>query len=279
VDSINRIATPRRNFGRRAPQVPARPAAARFDAPPRGPGSNPSPSPDPTPTLTPVPVSSPADVPLEQRDVRPERERVIARSFALMGRNGITFLALIAAASVPERAAYHLLDTDFLSPLLTLAGCMALYAAVFDTAMRDLKGESITLAGALRAARATPLSAYKAIAMTVLAVWWLLIVPGVGRATRWALAAPVAMAEGKTLSEALARSTALTQTAHRRVRRLVLLLAALAISRGLAMLPVWGAPAEGLGDFILGDWLFPLLLTAFTAASGAALYRDLSQPG
>jgi hypothetical protein len=269
VDSINRIAMPRRNFGRRAPQVPARPL--RFDPPPAGASAGAS--------LSSIlnPVSSPAEA-LPEQPVPLERERVIARSSALMGRNGLTVLALVAAAAVPERAAYHILETGLLSLPLTLVGCMALYAAVFDAAMRDLKGEPRTFIGALGAARVTPLSAYKAIAMTVLAVWWMLIVPATGRATRWALAAPVAIAEGKTLSEALARSTALTEPARLQVRRLVLLLAGLAILRALAMLLVWSAPAEAVGAFILGDQLFPLLLTAFTAASGAVLYRELCQP-
>jgi hypothetical protein len=34
---------------------------------------------------------------------------------------------------------------------------------------------------------------------------------------------------------------------------------------------------EGVAAFIVGNWLFPLLLTAFAAASGAALYQELAR--
>jgi len=37
-------------------------------------------------------------------------------------------------------------------------------------------------------------------------------------------------------------------------------------------------PVEGVAVFIAGNWLFPLLLTAFAAASGAALYQELTRP-
>ena len=111
--------------------------------------------------------------------------------------------------------------------------------------------------------------------MTVLAVWFLLIVPFIGVATRWAVAAPAAIAEGVDTRTALARSATLTASARASVRTLVLLLAGLAISRAFSMMPVWGMPSEALPEFFFGNWLLPLLLTAFSAAAGTVLYDEL----
>jgi hypothetical protein len=160
--------------------------------------------------------------------------------------------------------------------LLTGLSCLALYAALFHGAMRDLGGQPVTFGDCLRAVLRTPTPAVGAIALTVGSVWLLLIVPGIGFATRWAVAAPAAIVEGKSLRDALARSTALTAACRPQVRILVLLLAALGISRAFTMMPVWGMPVEALPEFFFGNWLFPLLLTAFTAASGAMLYHTLN---
>jgi hypothetical protein len=41
------------------------------------------------------------------------------------------------------------------------------------------------------------------------------------------------------------------------------------------MLVIWGIPLDEVLFFMFGNWLFPLLLTAFTATAGAVLYREL----
>ena len=199
---------------------------------------------------------------------------IIAKSFGLMGKNGVTFMALIAAAAAPGRLVYHL-GGEALSPLITALGCFVLYGAVFDGAIRDLKGEKASFHDCISAGLRGLPSAFGAIVLTVMSVWLLLILPCIGLATGWAVAAPAALAEGLGLRAALARSVKLAAPHRPQVQRLVFLLAVLSISRSVMMMPIWGVPVEGLAVFIAGNWLFPLLLTAFAAASGAALYQEL----
>jgi len=80
------------------------------------------------------------------------------------------------------------------------------------------------------------------------------------------------------LRAALARSVKLAAPHRPQIQVLVLLLGALSISRAVMMMPIWGVPVEGVAVFIAGNWLFPLLLTAFAAASGAVLYQELTRP-
>ena len=201
---------------------------------------------------------------------------IIAKSFALMGRNGVTVMALIAAAAAPNRLIYHL-GGESLSPLLTALGSLVLYGAVFHVAIRDVRGGAASFSDCLSAGFRGFSSAFGTIALTVMAVWLLLILPCIGLATGWAVAAPAALAEGLSLRAALARSVKLTAPHRPQVQVLVMLLGVLAISRSLMMMPIWGVPAQGLAAFVVGDWLFPLLLTAFAAASGAALYQELAR--
>lgn len=201
---------------------------------------------------------------------------IIAKGLALMGRNGVTVMALIAAAAAPNRLIYHL-GGESLSPLTTALGCLVLYGAVFHVAIRDMRGGNASFSDCLSAGFRGFTSAFGAIALTVMSVWLLLILPCIGLATGWAVAAPAALAEGLGLRPALARSVKLTAPHRPQVQVLVMLLGVLAISRSLLMMPIWGVPAQGLAAFMVGYWLFPLLLTAFAAASGAVLYQELAR--
>jgi hypothetical protein len=267
--ALNRTLAPRRSFGRAAQ---SQPQPSRRDAPTVAP----SPAVPPpvartiTPPVTPAPSATPAAFGTFD---------IAWRSFALMRRNSITLLALVAAAAAPNRILYHLLgedDSSFLLDLtVTALTCVPLYAAVFAATWSDLQGEKIGFGGAIAAALHALKSSAAVIALTVVSVWCLLIVPFLGLATHWAVAAPAALAEDLDLRTSLARSTDLTAPCRSRVRTLVLLLALLAFLRGFEMLPVWGLPLAALSVFMVGNWLFPLLLTAFTAAAGAALYAQL----
>jgi len=202
---------------------------------------------------------------------------IVAKSFGVMGRNAVTFLALIAACAAPNRLVYHL-GGEALLPPITMLGCFVLYPCVFDGAIRDLKGEKPSFHDCLSAGLRGLPSAFGAIVVTVMSVWLLLILPCIGLATGWAVAAPAALAEGLGLRAALARSVKLAAPHRPQIQVLVLLLGALSISRAVMMMPIWGVPVEGVAVFIAGNWLFPLLLTAFAAASGAALYQELTRP-
>jgi hypothetical protein len=228
--------------------------------------------------------------PLSHRSFQPPAEasaptidtkRVAAQSFAVMGRNTVPFLALIAAAAAPERILYHTSDLGSLGSvalmeLVTVLSCGPLYVAVLSGALTDLNGEPVRFANCLRAALRAPIAATILGLCSALAAWLLLLVPGIGPASRWAVAAPAAFAESTGFEAAFARSTALTAPCRPQIRTLLWMLIGLAITRALAIMPVWGAPFEALPIFLLGNWLFPLLLTAFTAAASAVLYQALT---
>ena len=209
-------------------------------------------------------------------------KRVAAQSFAVMGRNTVPFLALIAAAAAPERILYHTMNlqnanTFVIMELVTVLSCGPLYVAVLSGALADLNGEPVSFANCLRAAWRTPFAAMLLGLCSALATWLLLIAPGIGPASRWAVAAPAAFAESLGVKAALARSAALTASCRAQIRILLWLLVGLAIMRAIGIMPVWGEPFEALPIFLLGNWLFPLLLTAFTAAASAVLYHALTR--
>jgi len=202
---------------------------------------------------------------------------IVGRSLAVMGRNPVTFLALLAAVALAEQVAVILpvsigVPAWMILPVLTTIGCMALYAAAFNTAMSSLKGERVNFDLSLRAVASTQGSAYGAVAGTVSTLSLLLILPAVGFAWRWGLAAPVAIVEG---GNARARSVALTAPYRAQLRVLVWLLAGLSILRGLVMMPL---SSGSVFTALASDWLFPMLLTVLTAVMGAVLYRDLTSP-
>jgi len=209
--------------------------------------------------------------------------RVVRRTFTATGRNGVTFLALVAAAAAPERIAYHLLPIDsvgviFLLMALTNLGCVALFAAITWATLRDFRGEPVQFGQCVTAAAQNfPLVLAIAIATAtgVIAASLLLIVPGILLTVCWSVTAPVAIAEGKSLPASFARSIALTRGHRGQISVLALLLFLLAVSRGLAMLPLWGMPTEALPVFLFGNWLLPLLFTVFAAAGSASLYSEL----
>ncbi len=208
--------------------------------------------------------------------------RVITRTFSLMGRNTVTFLALVAAAAAPDRIAYHLLGEDnpiallALSPLPLLC-CVPLYAAVTRGALDDLNREPVTFKICMGEAMRSffPLFAVAIRWALGISAGSLLIVPGLLLAPRWSVAGTVCIAERKDVRACFERSVTLTAAHRGPILMLVLLLAILAAWRGAEMLPVWGMPVESLPVFLLGNWLLPLLFTAFAAAGGASLYHEL----
>lgn len=202
---------------------------------------------------------------------------IIQRSLEVVANNPLTFLAVFAAIALTEQVVAYLpislgVPMWMVLPLLTTLGCMALYAATFHTAMNSLKDERVNPDLSLRAMALTPQSAYGVIAATVSALSLLLILPAIGFAWRWALAAPVAIVEGR---DARARSVALATPYRAQIRLLVWLLAGLSLLRGLLMLAL--SPQSMLAG-LTGDWLFPMLLTVLTAVMSAVLYRELTSP-
>ena len=199
---------------------------------------------------------------------------VVGRSLAVIARNPITFLAVLAAIALPEQFLAYLplsagLPAQVVMPIFTTLGCMALYAAAFGGALASLKGETVNLDTCLRAVGRTSGAGYRNIAVMVSSLSLMLIVPAIGVAGRWMLAAPVAIVEGK---DARVRSVALTAPYRGQIRLLVLLLAGLTVLRGLMAISF---ATSSMVSALTNDWLFPMLLTVFAAVAGAVLYRQL----
>ena len=200
---------------------------------------------------------------------------IVKRSLAVIADSPVTFLALVAACALSEQFLAYLpisagAPSWLVLPVFTTLGCAALYAAAFGGAMLSLKGEKVNFDLCLRAAAKTPAAACGFIAVTVSSFSLMLIIPGITFARRWALAAPVAIVEGR---DARARSEALTAPCRAPVRRLILLIVGLTILRGFAMVPF---SSGSIMDALTSDWLFSMLLTVFAAVAGAVLYRELA---
>jgi hypothetical protein len=231
------------------------------------------------------PMPPPAAPPVaEQRDCAEQPEgdatpdlgagAVMGRSLAVLARNPGTFVAVFAVIALPEQFLAYFpvslgLPAAATTPIFTTLGCMALYAATFGGALASLKGETVNFDVCLRSLTRMPAAAYGVIAMTVSCLSLMLILPAIGFAGRWALAAPIALIEGRA---ARSRSMALTAPYRSQIRLLVLLVAGLTLLRGL--LAVLFATSSVVSA-LTGDWLFAMLLTMLVAVAGAVLYREL----
>jgi hypothetical protein len=289
---------PQRSFGRRAGATAAQQPTVSLSAPPVAVSVEPvqdllpglaAPveptaartveAPAETPAETTVAVARPSAVPQPTESLSGNLTAlgVVRRSLAVIARNPVTFLALVAAVALTEQLAVYFpvsagVPAWLLLPLLTTMACMALYAAAFHTAMSSLKGERVNFDLSLRAMATTPQSAYGAMAATVSSLSLLLILPAIGFAWRWVLAAPAAIVEG---GDARARGLALATPYRAQIRLLVWLLAGLSLLRGfLSML----LSPQSILSGLTGDWLFPMLLTVLTAVTSAVLYRELTSP-
>jgi hypothetical protein len=141
---------------------------------------------------------------------------IAGRAFWLMGRNSATCLALVAAAAMPERIAYHVIGADSIGVMsvlfgLTLLTCIPLYGAMLHGAMESLEDRRASFTQCLHAGLRAPIVGMVLALMTVLSVWFLLILPGLPLATQWAVAAPAGFVEGGGMRAALSRSGALVR--------------------------------------------------------------------
>jgi len=287
--TLNARTAPQKTFGRRALTAPpAEPKTAKpmpvqeilRDAQPASnwlseiAGTIPAPKPVPK-LIAPADGEPPTDHPTAEEEAHLTAGLVVERSLAVMAKNPMTFLAVLGAIALPEQFIAFLpvsggLPAEFVLPVFTTLGCMALYPAAFAGALASLRGEKVNLDVCLRALARTPGTAWNSIATTVSALSLMLIIPAVGFAGRWALAAPVAIVEGR---DARARSLALTAPFRAQIRLLVLLLAGWTIARGF--LAIAFSPSSVIGA-LTGDWLFPMLLTMLAAVWGAVLYHRLA---
>jgi len=290
---------PQKSFGRRAgpapgasepagaPPVPAeemlqgaQPASnwlseiAGLSHPPPAPRQSPAEDERPQDKQDDLPPDKPAALSSPSSHAGISAGHIIGRSLKVMGRNPVTFLAVLAVIALPEQFVAYLplslgAPAALVGPVFTTLGCMALYVAAFHGALAGLNGEKVNLDVCLSALARTPASAYGTIASTVSLFSLMLIVPAIGFAGRWSLAAPVALVEGR---DARARSAALTEPYRGQLRLLAMTLAGLTLLCGLLTVSF---SAGAMVSALASDWLFPMLLTLFAAVAGAVLYREL----
>jgi hypothetical protein len=234
-----------------------------------------------------MPVQPPRSSTIAQPDAQQSAPfdigRVVSRAFGTLAHNAVTFLALVAAAAAPERLAYHFLPMDKLMMIPMLTGItglsrMALLAAATKAALSDFRGEPVQFGRCLEAA---VICYFPVFAITLLgtlgiaAASLLLIVPGVILALAWSVTVPVRIAEGKSIFAAFTRSRSLSKGYRWQILALWLMLLLLGSGIALAMLPVWGMPRIALPAFVMGNWLFTLLLALLTAIGSASIYYEL----
>lgn len=286
---LNSRTAPQKSFGRRA--IPAPPSAAPSPPEPKpveevlrdaqpapnwlaeitGQNARPLPQPEPSPdSQQPAPEDQSADEAGPQLDAG----SLITRSLQILAKNPVTFLAVFAVIALPEQSLAYVplslgLPAAIISPVFTTLGCTLLYVAIFHGALASLNGSRVNLDVCLCGVAQTSRQAFGVVAVTVSSLSLMLILPAVGFAGRWALAAPVALVEGQ---QARARSLALTAPYRAQIRWLVLLVVGLTLLR--ALLAVILSTSSVVGA-LTGDCLFPMLLTVLVAVAGAVLYREL----
>lgn len=249
----------------------------------------------------------PAPAPPPQAGTDINRVNVMRRTLSALLRNFVTFLALTAAAAVPERILYHLLmfaDPVQIIPLLevvSLFSRVALLAAVTRGAFDAFDGNPVNFARCMGAgaifyppalavgtvfvlAFAVPAGlVYLLIVHRLMALDWLeaallVMVPGFLVSTFCAVVLPVRMREGLGIRACFARSAALI--ADRLPTMLALAAGYLFWLCIIAyyMMPGWGIPHKeplAIIGFIGGNWLMPLLATTIGGVGMAALYWEL----
>ena len=236
----------------------------------------------------------------------------ILASFDAIGRSFVTFVALIAAAAAPERIAIHLLHFDWRYLPLTycitfVMGC-GLWGAIIQFTLDSAKGAAVdfgscVIAGLVNLLPTLILVARPFVGITVamllivapplireshwpiylsqedvhtfVRIGWFAVPSSILIALRWFVAPAAAMAESLSIRDSVARSKALTKRHVSGFFLAALILIALSLMLGSLMEPLWGMPPEALPEFLIGNWLAPLIVTALTASVATSLYLAL----
>jgi hypothetical protein len=209
--------------------------------------------------------------------------RVISRMCGVLGHNAVTFVALIALAAIPERAAVHLVGMESalapsVSTIVLFFTCSFLQVAVTQAALSGFAGERPALGDCLAAALwsffpALGLLILSSLGIAVAAI--LLVVPGILLALSWSMVLPVCVGEKPGVFACFGRSKALTKGHRGKIFLLALMLGIAAVVAGLLLLPLWGIGFTGPAGFLSDNWLVRLLLAAVSAAGGASVYHEL----
>jgi hypothetical protein len=228
--------------------------------------------------------------------------RVASRTFAVIGRNWMAFLALSVLAVLPQMAwSYFTVQGTALGPTVILSGLYWLFllggwtvtivasfvlqAALTYGAIRDLNGQPTTLGEALSVGlRAfVPLLAIGLLYTLGLGVALvLLIVPGLMLLTSWAVVVPACIVEGAGITQSFSRSSELTQGYRWPIFGLFVVFYLVVIVVDYAVRPMFGLALTARASSLAAAPLYFVLtgairvVTAVISSAGVAcIYYEL----
>jgi len=171
-----------------------------------------------------------------------------------------------------------------LSALVSMVTSLVLQGALTYVTVRDLNGVKVGVAEALSTGlrHAAPLFAIGLLVGLGTALGLLLlIVPGIIVVLMWSVAAPVRVAERRSIFDSLSRSAVLTKGNRWRIFGLFLLfmVAAMIIQMVVGLIGLFGggAPGEASAPVIVAAVLYAVIAGVLSAAGGAVLYVQLRQ--
>lgn len=224
--------------------------------------------------------------------------RVVTRTFAVVGRNLATFLAVAAILLLPNIVMDFITGTPSAMTAIRMSGALLgitaflvtiistylLHAALVQATITDLNGEKPNLGNALSTAFGV---AVPVIAIT-LVTWFgvvlgmiLLVVPGLMLLCAWCVAVPVRVVEGTSIGESFGRSRALTKGYRWPIFGLLLIYMIISMLIGFGILLVSGvaiAQASQVHNnavYIVLTWLIQVVMAVISAVGMSAIYYEL----
>ena len=189
--------------------------------------------------------------------------RVFRRAFGVLKPHGITFLALVALAAIPERVLYHLggygsKEMESFTRLALAAAGLLLQLAVMRLSF-DVFAENRTSLAACagQAVRSVlPAMAISLVAAIPVALTLFFL------SLAWCVAIPARVSEDTHILASLRRSGALTRGHRWKILAVFLLLGFMLAPVFLALQALWGMPLSAHALFFDQNWLARLLFNA-----------------
>ena len=224
--------------------------------------------------------------------------RVVTRTFSVVGRNAMIFVAVAAVLLLPNILMSFVNGTPnvatgtrlngFALGLATVAVNIIctylLQAALVQATITDLNGEKADLGNALSTAFSLAPPVIAISILTLLGVGLgmiLLVVPGLMLMCAWCVAVPARVVEGTGIGDAFGRSRELTKGHRWPIFGLLVIYGIVAILTGIGIMLVSGVAlsqanqVQGNIPYIVLTWLEQVVLAVITAVGVTAVYYEL----
>ncbi len=210
---------------------------------------------------------------------------VIGRNIGSFGLLGLVMIgapsALLAVSRALGEANFGFALLGFLGFLATVVARPIFYGAIIHGTLRQLDGEPASMAECLKAGRrrwGTMLGLMISAGLLTGLGLVFLIVPGIILALRWAVAGPLVVTGGRSISDSMARSAKLTE-GRRWSMFLFYLVVFLALACAVALIAAVGAGVASVtSEVVAAVVVSPLYNTGMEvvlAAASAVLFRRL----